>query len=208
MEEGYVKYSAEHTAAPPFVIPHWAELNEARTQLHKVGLIGALPNGVGFGNLSIRYQGNEFLITGTATGALPVLDVGKYCLVRSFDLKQNHVVTAGPVGASAESMSHGVIYRASPGVNCVIHTHSRKIFDGMIQSNKVSTDSYPATPESASYGSPEIALAIEKCVHDLGKNEGQIVMLGHDEGVITFGPTIERALFLTQELYDKYSPDK
>ena len=208
MEEGYVKYSAEHTKAPPLVVPHWIVLNEARTRLRQAGLIGAHSNGVGFGNLSIRFQGNEFLITGTATGALPVLDAGKYCLVRSFDLKQNQVVTAGPVGASAETMSHGVIYRANSGVNCVIHTHSRKIFDGMIQSNKVSTDSYPATPESAPYGSPEIALAIEKCVHDSGKDEGQIVMLGHDEGVITFGPTIERALFLTLELYDKYSSDK
>ena len=197
--EGYVKYSAEHRMAPAMEVPHWAELNEARTHLHRLGLVGVLSNGVGFGNLSIRFRGNEFIISGTATGASPVLGPDGYCLISSFDLKQNHVVSTGPVQPSSESMTHGAVYRSCSGANCVIHIHSRAIFDGMIR------DRYPATPENAAYGTPEIALAIGKCVHELGKDEGRIVLLGHDEGVIAYSPSVEKTFSLIQELYNTYS---
>jgi len=197
--EGYVKYTVEHKMAEAIEVPHWAELNAARTHLHNLGLVGALSNGVGFGNLSLRLRGNEFLISGTSTGALPVLGLDGYCLISSFDFKQNRVVSIGPVQPSAESMTHGAVYCSSSGANCVIHIHSRTIFDGMLR------DRYPATPEDAEYGTPEIALAVEKCVQELDKDEGRIVLLGHDEGVIAYGPTVERTLTLVQELYDKYS---
>jgi ribulose-5-phosphate 4-epimerase/fuculose-1-phosphate aldolase len=197
--EGYVKYSVEHRMAPAMEIPHWAELNEARTRLRDLGLVGALPDGIGFGNLSIRMQGNEFLISGTATGALPVLGPDGYCMVNSFDFKQNRVVSTGPVRASAESMTHGAVYQSCSGANCVIHIHSRAIFDGMLR------DHYPATPENAAYGTPEIALAIERCVRELDGDEGRIVLGGHDEGVIAYGPSVERTFMLIQELYNRYS---
>ena len=196
--DGYVKYSAEHIIAPPVEVPRWAELNEARSRLYHLGLVGSLPNGIGFGNLSIRYMGNEFLITGTGTGALPVLRPDGYCLVSSFDLEKNHVVSTGPVRSSSESMTHGAVYLSCPDVNCVIHIHSKTIFEGMIR------DCFPATPKDAAYGTPEIAHAIGKCVHELGGDEGQIVMHGHEEGVITYGPTATRTFILTQELYYKY----
>lgn len=196
--EGYVKYSAEHTMAPPIDVPQWTKLNDARSRLHQLGLVGALPNGVGFGNVSIRLQGNEFLITGTATGAQPILGPDKYCLIKSFDFKKNRVVSAGPAQPSAESMTHGAVYQACPAVNCVMHIHSRIIFDGMVR------DRYPATPEDITYGTPEIAFAIEKCVHELNKDEGRIVMLGHDEGVIAYGPSVEKTFTLIRELYDAY----
>jgi ribulose-5-phosphate 4-epimerase/fuculose-1-phosphate aldolase len=207
--EGYVKYAAQHTNAPAIEVPHWAELNEARTKLHKLGLVGITSAGIGFGNLSVRYQGDEFLISGTATGAAEALTPAQYCLVRSFDIGKNQVVSTGPVPASSESMTHGVIYRSCPGANCVIHIHSRPIFDGMLR------DKCPASPESAAYGTPEIAFAIGKCAAELGGNEGNgcegsgcqgsIVLAGHDEGVISYGPTVERAFTLIRELYEKYS---
>ena len=196
--DGYVKYTVEHTITPAMDIPHWAEINDARTQLYQMGLVGGHPNGVGFGNISVRLQGNEFIISGTATGALPVLDSGKFCLIKSFDLEKNYVVAMGPVKPSAESMTHGAVYKSSSGANCVIHIHSRRIFDGMVR------DCCSSTPGDATYGSPEIALAVEKCIRELGKDEGRIVMLGHDEGVIAYGPSVERAFALVQELYDKY----
>lgn len=195
--EGNVKYTADHKMGPVIEAPHYEELNDARTHLHKLGLVGVTSGGVGFGNLSIRYRENEFLITGTATGAKPVLDPDDYCLVESFDLRQNHVVSSGPVQASSESMTHGVVYRSCSGANCVIHIHSRKIFDMMIR------DNYPSTPKNAEYGTPEIALAIGTCVNNSANNEGQIVLAGHDEGVIVYGPTVERALNLILELYSK-----
>jgi len=177
----------------------WAELNRVRTKLRELGLMGMTSNGIGFGNLSLRVEGNKFLISGTATGASSVLGPDGYCLITSFDVDRNRVVSTGPVKPSSETMTHGVIYRSCPNANCVIHIHSRQIFDGMIR------DSYPATHETAAYGTPEIALAIGKLVgHDSEKNEGSIVLAGHDEGVIVYAPTVKRALFLTEELYNLY----
>jgi ribulose-5-phosphate 4-epimerase/fuculose-1-phosphate aldolase len=201
--EGYVKYAARHTNAPaievPHEIPHWTELNEARTKLHKLGLVGINPAGIGFGNLSIRFRGDEFLISGTATGAAEVLTLAQYCLVCSVDIERNQIVSTGPVQASSEAMTHGVIYRSCPGAHCVIHVHSRAVFDGMLR------DKCPATPENAAYGTPEIALAIGKCAAELGGNEGSIALAGHDEGVISYGPTVERAFALISDLYKKYA---
>jgi len=201
--EGYVKYTAEHTMAPAIETPRWEELNRARTKLRELGLVGMTSGGIGFGNLSLRVEGNKFLISGTATGALPILGPEGYCLITSFNLNENYVVSTGPVKPSSETMSHGVIYQFCPSANCVIHIHSRTIFEGMLR-NK-----YPSTPETAAYGTPEIALAIGKLVHhhdsgDSVKNEGSIVLAGHDEGVIVYASTVERALSLTEELYNKY----
>jgi ribulose-5-phosphate 4-epimerase/fuculose-1-phosphate aldolase len=163
-----------------------------------MGLVGVTSGGIGFGNLSIRFQGNEFLISGTATGAAPILGLHEYCLVNSIDLKQNHVVSSGPIQASSESMTHGVVYQSCPEANCVIHIHSKKIFEGMM------VNDYLSTPKNAEYGTPEIALAIGECVEAHSKNEGQIVMAGHEEGVIAYGPSVKKALDLILELYDKY----
>jgi ribulose-5-phosphate 4-epimerase/fuculose-1-phosphate aldolase len=198
--EGYVKYIAEHIMAPAIETPHFEELNRARTKLREMGLVGMTADGIGFGNLSLRVEGNKFFISGTATGALPVLGPEGYCLITSFDINKNRVVSTGPVKPSSETMTHGVIYQSCPGANCVIHIHSRVIFDGMLR------DSCPATPETAAYGTPEIALAIGKLVrHDSERNEGSIVLAGHDEGVIIYAPTVEKALSLTEELNNKYT---
>ena len=70
MDEGYVKYVAERRDG---IVPHSAqldELNQARTALFDLGLIGVYPDGVGYGNLSFRNSGNQFVITASATGAL------------------------------------------------------------------------------------------------------------------------------------------
>jgi ribulose-5-phosphate 4-epimerase/fuculose-1-phosphate aldolase len=200
--EGYVKYTGEHTMCPVIETPLWADLNRARTKLCEMGLVGVRSDGIGFGNLSVRINGNEFLISGTATGASPVLGPDGYCLISSFDVDRNCVVSTGPVKPSSETMTHGVIYQSCPGANCVIHIHSRQIFDGMIR------DSYPAMPETAAYGTPEIALAIGKLVGHASGNEGSIVMTGHDEGVIIYAAAIERALSLTEKLYNKYQLTK
>ncbi|MDR0455998.1 MAG: S-methyl-5-thioribose-1-phosphate isomerase [Treponema sp.] len=197
-DEGYVKYTAEHSPAPAIEAPHWVELNNARTQLHRLGLLGVNPQGIGFGNVSIRFNGEAFLVSGTATGALPALNPADYCLVNSFDLIQNRIVSTGPVTASSEAMTHGAVYRACPAANCVMHIHSGAIFNGMIR------DNYPATAQNAAYGTPEIAFALVQCVQELAADEGVVVLAGHDEGVIVWGPTVERALNVILRLNNKY----
>jgi len=197
--EGYVKYTALHENAQLPSVPLFDQLNDARSKCYKLGLVGVYSDGIGYGNLSIRFNKDEFLISGTATGAKPVLSLCDYCLVKSFDIARNSVVSRGLVNASSESMTHGAVYSACPGVNCVIHIHSKKIFDCMLREN------YQSTPLEAAFGTPEIALAIFKCVIDNGgRNEGQIVLAGHDEGIISFGASVNRALDLITDLYIKY----
>lgn len=198
MEEGYVKYTASHINSPAPETPQWDTLNETRTKCFNLGLIGVYPNGIGYGNLSVRYSGDQFIISGTATGAKQILSQDDYCLVKSIDIARNSVESAGLIQASSESMTHGTVYRARNSVNCVIHIHSRKIFDGMLR------DNYQSTSKNAAYGTVEIAFEIEKLVKDFERDEGQIVLTGHDEGVIVYGENIERALFLIMELYNKY----
>ncbi|AEF84466.1 class II aldolase and adducin N-terminal domain protein [Treponema primitia ZAS-2] len=201
VKDGYVKYRAIHTPAGATESPLWAQLNEARTRLHDLGLVGEYPGGPGYGNVSVRLGENDFLISGTATGEKRVLTINEYSWVSSFDIEKNTVTTKGPVQASSESMTHGAVYRAFPGAVSVLHIHSRKIFDGMLR------DGYPSTPAGAAYGTPEIALAISDCVARLGKPSGVIVMAGHDEGVIAWGPGIDKALDLVLELCTKYKLD-
>ncbi|MDR1575898.1 MAG: class II aldolase/adducin family protein [Treponema sp.] len=198
-DEGYVKYSARHSEAPAVEAPHWAELNDARTRLRELGLVG-VSRGIGFGNVSIRVKGEEFLISGTATGAAPVLSLNEYCLVTSFNIGENSIVSCGPIRASAESMTHGAVYRAVPAANCVIHIHSRPIFDRMLR------DRYPATPAEAEYGTPEIAEAAGACAAAQEGGEGLIVLAGHDEGVIAFGASVGRTFALLEELYNRACP--
>ncbi|MDR2742681.1 MAG: class II aldolase/adducin family protein [Treponema sp.] len=202
-QEGYVKYMADHWSVPAVEPPFWKELNEARTRLYDLGLIGVLPNGVGFGNVSVRVQGGEFLISGTATGGSRVLTSHEYCMVKSFNLEENRVTTAGPVRASSESMSHGAVYRFCASAICVIHVHSRKIFDAMLGDGSLST------PPEAAYGTPELALAIASLVKDReaggGAGQGVMVLAGHDEGVLSYGTSVREALDLILGLYGKYA---
>jgi ribulose-5-phosphate 4-epimerase/fuculose-1-phosphate aldolase len=194
---------ADHLSAPAEEPPFWQELNEARTRLYDLGLIGALPGGVGFGNVSIRVQGGEFLISGTATGGRRVLTPRDYCMVKSFNLEENRVRTSGPVRASSESMSHGAVYRSRPSVMSVIHVHSRKIFDAMLR------DGGLATPPKAAYGTPELALAIASLARAReaggGADNAVMVLAGHDEGVLSYGTSVQEALDLILGLYGKYA---
>ncbi|MDR1411258.1 MAG: class II aldolase/adducin family protein [Spirochaetaceae bacterium] len=200
-KEGYVKYTAEHTPAAAVAagVPGWKELDEGRTGLYDLGLVGALPNGVGFGNTSVRMNNGEFLISGTATGGRRALGPDGYCVVSAFDIEKNRVSSRGPVKASAESMSHGAVYLACPSALSVIHIHSRKIFDAMLR------DGYPRTPADAPYGTPEMARAIIACVKEQGRSRGLIVMAGHDEGVIAYGESVKEALDLVLGLCHKYN---
>ncbi|MDR0630110.1 MAG: class II aldolase/adducin family protein [Treponema sp.] len=199
--EGYVKYTADHTGAAALAaeVSGWKELDKARTRLYGLGLVGALPNGVGFGNVSIRMNDGEFLITGTATGGRKALGPDGYCTVNAVDIEKNRVTSSGPVKASAESMSHGAIYLACPSARSVIHIHSRNIFDGMLR------DHYPCTPADVPYGTPEMARALIACVKEQGGSRGMVVMAGHDEGVIAWGGPVQEALDLILEVYHTYN---
>jgi len=204
--EGYIKFSLEmHDAAPPSEAAT-AAVNEVRTRLWRTGLIGIYPDGIGFGNVSVRAPSSAldslidtgpscFYISGTQTGAEEVLSPGEYALVYSYDRANNFLRCSGRIRASSESLSHGACYEANPEIQGVIHVHSRRLFDYL------ATRMFPSTSQKAANGTPEIADEINHLVRQIGEPAGIFYMGGHDEGVIAYGPTIEVAETVLLELY-------
>jgi ribulose-5-phosphate 4-epimerase/fuculose-1-phosphate aldolase len=202
MNEGYVKFAVHLTEDDLPACPALCRLNEVRTELHDLGLVGVLPSGIGYGNVSVRLgRSDKFIISGTATGAKRVLALTDYCLVDSFDVRRNEVFCTGRIRASSESMSHGSVYQANPEVTCVIHIHSPAVFRFMLK------NSYPRTSEQAAYGTPRIAEETVQLVRDAGATQGLFVMAGHEDGVIAYGDGVEPARQLLLEIHRKARDD-
>src|SRR5665647_1358446 len=133
-QDGYIKFDC-HISTEKLNIPSelFAPLNFWRDELWLKCLIGAYPNGIGYGNISVRVpQSNQFYISGTATGGIPELDQIHYPLVDRCDPAQNSIWCRGLIKASAESMSHAAIYNASPETGAVVHIHSRELWQKYI----------------------------------------------------------------------------
>lgn len=193
MDEGYIKYQTRHEHVeklefPPNYVLLAEELIKTRDYLYSLGLIGVYDNGIGFGNCSFRIKENEFIITGSATGEIKNLSPQHLCLVKKFDIEKNTVWSKGAILASSESMTHGAVYSARSEINCVLHIHSREIFDFMKEND------YNFTAQDIPYGTPAMANAVMNEVRKIAKPRGIIVMLGHDEGIISFGENIPAAL--------------
>ena len=198
VDEGYIKFSLSMSDGDIPQNKNWQNLNQVRNKLHSFNLIGEYPNGIGFGNVSIRHQNKEFIITGSATGGRQNLSTRDYCLVRSFNLERNQVEGVGRTKASSESMTHGAIYSANHEIRSVIHFHHKKIFASMLN------DGAPKTEKSIQYGTPQMGLAMKEIVQKSSLSNGFLVTEGHDEGVFVYATTIEDALTQTLQLRKNY----
>lgn len=187
--DGSIKFTCHLTKEKLIIPPNlFTPLNYWRNELWIKSLIGAYPDGIGYGNISILIpESDQFYISGTSTGGIPELDQVHYSLVERCDLSLNALWCRGLVKASAESMSHGAIYSASKEVGAVVHIHNRQLWEKLI-------DVLPTTAKEVEYGTPEMAYEI---IRIMGLTETQInkvfVMGGHEEGIISFGRTIEEA---------------
>lgn len=186
-ETGYVKFNCQWIKDNPVDNGLIQELNHYRTKLYQLGLIGMYPNGIGYGNMSIRLGNKQFLITGTATGHLHLLTNEHYTTVTSYNFKENSLTCRGPIQASSESLTHAAIYESSPETLAVIHVHNLALWK--LLKNKV-----PTSAATVEYGTPEMALEIQRLFRETDVRMKQIlVMAGHEEGIISFGPTVEEA---------------
>ena len=167
--------------------PISAELSHWRDEMHRLHLIGVYENGIGFGNISQRNEGNQFIITGTATGHLAHLSPAHFTTVTDFEVEKNTVHCRGPILASSESMSHAVIYRECPEVNGVIHVHHAGLWERLL-------DQVPTTAEGATYGSPEMAKSIINLLKNSDLRQQKIfVMRSHPEGIFALGNSLAQA---------------
>ena len=187
MDEGYIKFNLVWKKDKPVNRHKIQQINDWRSRLFELGLIGVYQNGIGFGNISIRSGDNDFLITGSATGGIKQLNENHYAVVNEYDLRKNNLVCTGPVKASSESLTHAVIYECSPQSNAVIHIHNLTMWKQLLFVK-------PTTSVSVPYGTPEMAEEIKRLFEDGSlSREKVIVMGGHEEGIIAFGETVNEA---------------
>lgn len=165
-----------------------AALNQWRERLYGLGLLGAYPNGIGFGNISQRENAEgQFIISGSTTGNFAVLGPEHYTLVTGVELEQNLLHCAGPIIASSESMSHAAVYQECPWVNAVFHVHHQQLWENLL--HKV-----PTTAAGVTYGTPEMAYSIARLLRETDLPQRRIfVMEGHPEGIFSFGKTLDEA---------------
>ena len=155
MDEGYIKFDCNWIPSNDIPLNKVAVLNVWREIMYKKGLIGVYPDGIGFGNISLRCNEKTFLISGSATGGLATLNESHYSLVTNYDLSANSVTCVGPLKASSESLTHALIYECSAAINAVIHIHSLKLWTNFIHH-------VPTSSENISYGTPEMANEIKR----------------------------------------------
>jgi L-ribulose-5-phosphate 4-epimerase len=187
MDEGYVKFNCNWIPLNNIPTDKVAELNVWREMMYSRGLIGMYPDGIGFGNISMRCDGNTFLISGTATGGISRLNESHYSLVTEYDLAANNITCIGPIKASSESLTHALIYQCSSATNAVIHVHSLDLW-------KTLRNHVPTTSEDISYGTPEMANEMKRLFEETALNKEKIiVMAGHREGIISFGKDLQEA---------------
>lgn len=197
MDDGYIKYTSERCDGLVQPSALLDDLNRVRTELFHLGLIGVYPNGIGYGNLSIRASGDQFVITASATGAMPVLQREQFCLVESFSVEGNRVRSRGPLPASSESMTHGAIYAANRAVNCVIHVHGDRLFRYLLEQG------WLATPASVPYGTPAMADAVACLVNSQCGLPVLFAMAGHEDGVVAYGADIASAQALLLAMFHR-----
>lgn len=188
MEEGYIKFKAHWQKAAPFPWETLRALDHWRQQMYQQQLIGAYPDGIGYGNISCRFRDTEFLISGSTTGNFPQLNAQHYTLVTDFDLQRNEVFCQGPIIASSESMTHAVVYQHCPEVNAVIHIHQPQWWEHYLHQ-------LPTSSAQAAYGTPEMAQEIIRLLEtsSVRQQEKVLVMAGHREGFLAFGVDLAEA---------------
>lgn len=189
IDEGYIKYRSFWTKAP---IPNAAvteELDTWRRPLRAAGLIGQYEElGIGYGNISIRCgEPGQFLISGTQTGHLEETDKTHYALVTSYNTHANIVCSVGPVQASSEAMTHAAIYGLDTTIGAIVHVHDRVLWRNLI-------NTLPTTRADVAYGTPQMANEFRRLYRDTPfRQTGLAVMAGHEEGLLSFGITLEEA---------------
>jgi len=192
-ETGYVKYQGEHRVLPSADFAGFEELNRVRSRLHQLGLIGRYPNGIGFGNISIRAgASNGFYISGTMTGGLPELTTAHYTRVVAWDFSRNWLRCEGPIQASSESMTHAAIYEEDATAGAVLHVHEMELWQRLL-------DRIPTTRRHVEYGTPEMAAEMGRLFRESDVRERRILaMAGHEEGIFAFGATLDEAFGVFQ----------
>ncbi len=189
-DEGYIKYQCEWTPSEPLPMSYLKQLNHWRQRMYKAGWIGYYEEmKVGYGNISRRHPDDkeQLIISGTQTGHLEQLDASHYSWVHQVNIEENSLKCKGPIKASSESLTHAAIYQIDPTCEAVIHIHSKEYWEKLMHR-------VPTTKKDVPYGTAEMAYEMWRLYRESNLAACKIVvMAGHEEGIISFGDSLEEA---------------
>lgn len=189
METGAVKFHYQSSGKELAPFPGFEELNAARQEVRRLGLIGVDENGLGFGNVSLRDGATDsFYITGSGTGVLPALTLQDYAKVVAWDFERNWLRCEGRTVASAESLTHAAVYAMATEARVVVHGHDRDLW-------RILKKRGSATVANVPYGTPEMAREVERFFQETDVRIGKLfAMAGHTDGVVAFAQDFREAL--------------
>ncbi len=202
MTEGYIKFRCDWVNEE-IQVPEemFLSMERERSRLYEHGLIGMYPDGIGFGNISVRAEGGTFVITGSATGQFASLGLSHFARVSGYSFSGNSIVCKGLTKASAESLTHAAVYEALSEVGAVVHVHCLWLWEKLL-------NHYPTTSGEIEYGTPEMAEAVRALAAELGMSDEKIIIMGgHREGILAFGQTLEEATAQIIKIYNRYQND-
>ena len=197
MIDGVIKYSIEHQTAETPLFSGYEQLEALRTRLFTLGLIGE-KDGIGYGNLSMRYESSKsFFITATQTGRNLMLSREYYTYISDYDFSTFKIISQGTHKPSSEALSHAMIYAIDDRITTVIHIHSLALWKFMKTNNDLAT--------TAEYGTAEMVEEIAGLYTNLDPmSNNAFVMKGHEEGIITFGKSVEEAELALYTIMQSY----
>ncbi len=189
MTDGVIKYTIDHTtfdARIPYDL--YSDLEKVRTRLHHLGLIGVDSEGIGYGNISVKeaIATDAFYVTATQTGHLSQLGTSLYTKVTGHDFDTFTLRSKGKQRPSSEALSHAMIYELDPAIKAVIHIHSHALWEFAKQRGDLFT--------SAAYGTRAMTEEIAVLYPERDPlNSPMFVMRGHEDGIMFFGETLQKA---------------
>ena len=203
MTEGIIKFSCSWEEVEIF-LPEatYVQLETSRQALYARGLVGVYPDGIGYGNLSVRSrEGKSYYISGSGTGSKACLEPGDYAQVTDYHIQENHLTCRGLVKASSESLTHAAIYEVLPTAQAVLHVHCLWMWEKLLYN-------YPATSNHIRYGTPEMAQAVGRLALEIHESREKIlVMAGHQEGILAFGEDLTQVTDQIINIYNRYKQD-
>lgn len=199
--EGVTKFVLEHEECPleatrfgdlACKLVAWREI------MALTGLVGQDPRryeGAGYGNVSVRVSHagaalgrRSFLVTGTQTSGARTIGLQDFALVERYDYRRNWIRSRGSRRPSSESLTHAAVYDLSPVIHCVLHAHSPVLWRRARQLG------LPFTKPEAFYGTPELALEVQRIYRETVLPERRILAMGgHEDGILVFGRSPEDA---------------
>lgn len=196
VDEGTIKYDCQWQLGPAPAASQIEELIHWRDALWQAGQIGTYPDGIGYGNISLRLSPHAFAVSGTQTGHLARTQPGHYTLVDGWDIDHNRLRCIGPVKASSESLTHAALYDYSEEIQAIIHVHNVALWQGY--QNRL-----PTTAAGVPYGTPAMAYEMWRLMDEADLLQQRIlIMAGHQDGILVFGPTLPSAA----QVLERYLP--